>query len=79
MKGTNPWLWRSTTVSFLVSSIMLFYFVVLLFDSQFFFFLEYAITGYNHFSDVDDTLYPLSSGLSKQVTKNIEGCCFPDF
>lgn len=24
-------------------------------------------------SDVDDTLYPLSSGLSKEVTKNIIG------
>ncbi|KAF2311866.1 hypothetical protein GH714_027048 [Hevea brasiliensis] len=33
---------------------------------------EYLIMGYNHFSDLDDTLYSLSSGLSQHVTKNIE-------
>ncbi|KAF2311820.1 hypothetical protein GH714_026922 [Hevea brasiliensis] len=34
--------------------------------------VKYLIMGYNHFSDLDDTLYSLSSGLSQHVTKNIE-------
>lgn len=70
---------KNMIVSYLVS-----FDVYIIFRVLIWLLLKVDIIGcYIWISDLDDTIYPLTSGLSKEVTKNIQGipciivCFFP--